>query len=125
MQLARITNTNVEIIDNLQSIINDNNISDIWLDTVKFLPNLETNSLSLLNIEGRYLVRVLNESQDTSFNEKDLLIDSNSKKAELLTSIIENLPFTELIVSKTFSTEGKGDLFKRNFTHFSFTLKLQ
>ena len=125
IMFARNTHKNIEIIDDLQSIINDNNISDVWLDTVKFLPTPETNYSEHINIEGRYLVRAKNEKSIASSEVNDHLIDSNSKKAELLTSIIEALPFTGMVISKTFSTEGKGDLFKRNFTHFSFTIKLK
>ena len=57
----------------------------------------------------------------TETNQKrNNLIELNSQKQEALTQYLEALPFIKKVNKKTFSIEGKGDLFKRYFTHFKY-----
>jgi hypothetical protein len=72
-------------------------------------------------LSGRYLVRTKEEFSETDINEKrNHLIELNSKKQEALTQYLEALPFIKKVDKKTFSIEGKGDLFERYFTHFQY-----
>jgi hypothetical protein len=58
-------------------------------------------------------------------NFREVLIDLNSKKQQALTEHLQRNPFILKVDEKVFSIDGKGDLFNRYFTHFSyeFTLK--
>ncbi len=59
--------------------------------------------------------------KESETNEKrNHLIELNSQKQEALTQYLEALPFIRKVDKKTFSIEGKGDLFKRYFTHFEY-----
>ncbi|MCH1612697.1 MAG: hypothetical protein L7S72_05305, partial [Flavobacteriales bacterium] len=72
-------------------------------------------------LSGRYLVRAKEEFSESNISEKrNHLIELNSKKQEALTQYLEGLPFIEKVDKKTFSIEGKGDLFERYFTHFQY-----
>ena len=55
----------------------------------------------------------------------NILIDRNTARQEALIETIKNLKIIEDITKKSFSTEGKGDLFNRFFTHFDFELRIK
>lgn len=124
LSLGSKVHNKVKVIDGLQSLIADNNLTDVWLDEVHFIYNKDALGSATLKMDGRYLVRPSFDSLESN-NLKLSLIEENSNKAESLTSMINELFFVRKIKSKTFSTEGKGDLFNRNFTHFSFLLELK
>lgn len=52
------------------------------------------------------------------------LIDTNSLVQESLTQGITDIPQVASLTKTVFSTEGKGDLFNRYFTHFELELTL-
>ena len=123
-----------DFLNQLQSSLNHPDVSDTWFDELKFDELTENaaskanrNSLGKKNVmfkvilSGRYLVRTKEEFSETDINEKrNHLIELNSKKQEALTQYLEALPFIKKVDKKTFSIEGKGDLFERYFTHFQY-----
>ena len=123
-----------DFLNQLQSSLNHPDVSDTWFDELKFDELTENaaskanrNSLGKKNVmfkvilSGRYLVRTMEEFSETDINEKrNHLIELNSKKQEALTQYLEALPFIKKVDKKTFSIEGKGDLFERYFTHFQY-----
>lgn len=119
-----------EIINFIQGIISQNNIGDIWLDKFSIQKsfnnnqgtrNFQNNDL-VLSLSGRYLVR-LNNSTDES-DKRDALIELDRQKKENLTAYFLNVPHIKRIMKKSFSIEGKGDLFNRNFSHFEYDILL-
>ena len=123
-----------DFLNQLQSSLNHLDVSDTWFDELKF-DELNVNSASKNNrnlaanqnnnikviLSGRYLVRTEENFSETNINDKrNHLIELNSKKQEALTQYLEALPFIEKVDKKTFSIEGKGDLFERYFTHFQY-----
>jgi type IV pilus assembly protein PilM len=123
-----------DFLNQLQSSLNHLDVSDTWFDELKF-DELNVNSASKNNrnlaanqnnnikviLSGRYLVRSEENFSETNINDKrNHLIELNSKKQEALTQYLEALPFIEKVDKKTFSIEGKGDLFERYFTHFQY-----
>tara|TARA_B110000008_G_scaffold279183_1_gene325275 strand:- start:19308 stop:21071 length:1764 start_codon:yes stop_codon:yes gene_type:complete len=123
-----------DFLNQLQSSLNHPDVSDTWFDELKFdelteniAPRVNRNSLGKKNVmlkvilSGRYLVRTKEEFSESDINEKrNHLIELNSKKQEALTQYLEALPFIKKVDKKTFSIEGKGDLFERYFTHFQY-----
>ena len=65
----------------------------------------------------------LNIKTDES-EKRDALIELDRQKKENLTAYFENIPHIEKIIKKSFSIEGKGDLFNRNFSHFEYDILL-
>ena len=121
-----------ETINFVQGIITQENIGDIWLDTFSLnkaeqpLYNSSSNSYSkdlLLVISGRYLVRLDENIDDDQI--QDALIELDRQKKENLTNYLSTIPHIDKIVKKTFSIEGKGDLFNRYFSHFEYEIKLK
>ena len=121
-----------ETINFVQGIITQENIGDIWLDTFSLnkaeqpLYNSSSNSYSkdlLLVISGRYLVRLDENIDDDQI--QDALIELDRQKKENLTDYLNTIPHIDKIVKKTFSIEGKGDLFNRYFSHFEYEIKLK
>ena len=121
-----------ETINFVQGIITQENIGDIWLDTFSLnkaeqpLYNSSSNSYSkdlLLVISGRYLVRLDENIDDDQI--QDALIELDRQKKENLTDYLSTIPHIDKIVKKTFSIEGKGDLFNRYFSHFEYEIKLK
>ena len=121
-----------ETINFVQGIITQENIGDIWLDTFSLnkaeqpLYNSSSNSYSkdlLLVISGRYLVRLDENIDDDQI--QDALIELDRQKKENLTDYLSTIPYIDKIVKKTFSIEGKGDLFNRYFSHFEYEIKLK
>ena len=129
-----------DFLNQLQSSLDHLDVADAWFDELKFEEITQKKQLSIGNtfnlkrtsgykiiLSGRYLVRSSETFSESEANQKrNHLIELNSQKQEALTQHLERLSFIEKINKKTFSTEGKGDLFKRYFTHFEyiFTSKL-
>jgi len=123
-----------EFLNSLQSVIDDPINENTWIDSVDFyIQKNPANSLSShakqdnqrVRISGRYIVKI--ESSDLPFNDDQkrlALIDSNGRKQESLTNSISNIKQVSKVFNKVFSTEGKGDLYNRQFTHFEFDLGL-
>ena len=123
-----------DFLNQLQSSLDHPDVSDTWFDELKFDELLESGNSNLkraqmtqkssnlkIILSGRYLVRTEEKFSETNVNEKrNHLIELNSKKQEALTQYLEALPFIEKVDRKTFSIEGKGDLFERYFTHFEY-----
>jgi hypothetical protein len=76
-----------------------------------------------LTISGRYLVRVDPTQKEDSI--RDNLIELDRAKKENLTAYFSNMPHILRIHEKSFSIEGKGDLFTRNFSHFEYIIYLK
>jgi type IV pilus assembly protein PilM len=124
----------LEFLNALQSVIDDPVNENTWIDSVDFY--IQKNPLSSLdsdakenyqrvNISGRYIVKIEQSEPALGVDQKRLaLIDSNGKKQESLTNSISNLKQVSKVLNKVFSTEGKGDLYNRQFTHFEFDLDL-
>ena len=122
-----------DFLNQLQSSLEHPDIVDTWFDNLSLqenLSNINTRSSVLENVKntpykiilsGRYLVRPNEQFEDSeSTLKRNHLIELNSKKQEALTEYLEKLPYIEKASKKTFSIEGKGDLFSRFFTHFEY-----
>ncbi len=123
-----------DFLNQLQSSLDHPDISDTWFDNLKFEQNVIKNDPRITQnspikksdqfkiiLTGRYLVRSTEQFEDSEIaNKRNHLIEINSRKQEALTQYLEALPFIEKAEKKTFSIEGKGDLFKRYFTHFEY-----
>ena len=123
-----------DFLNQLQSSLNHADVSDAWFDELRFGINqssknqnlnrstskLEPNKFKII-LSGRYLIRITEDfTESQSAEKKNHLIELNSQKQEALTQYLESLPFIKNVEKKTFSIEGKGDLFKRYFTHFEY-----
>jgi len=121
----------------LQNLTQSDEINNIWLDSIKYLEssaNLintpldpdDTSNEALVNITGRYLVELHDVDKMDASSLRNNLIDSNSLIQETLIQGITNIPQVASLSKMVFSTEGKGDLFNRYFTHFEleFTIDL-
>ena len=62
--------------------------------------------------------------EDEEQNLRDTLIELDRLKKESLTEYLAKIPHIDKIERKTFSTEGKGDLFNRFFSHFEYEISL-
>ncbi|MAK46691.1 MAG: hypothetical protein CMI24_05485 [Opitutae bacterium] len=121
-QLQQYTSGNqiiLEILNFLQEILDDPKIGDLWFDELKFKSDDSKQKLILV-ISGRYLVRIGEDSEEK--NKSDALIELNTLKQNVLNAKIENHEKFNQIVRKTFSTEGKGDLFNKHFSYFEYEL---
>ena len=123
-----------DFLNQLQSSLDHVDVSDAWFDELRFgndqnsknqnlnrsTSKFETNKLKII-LSGRYLIRITEDfTESQSAEKKNHLIELNSQKQESLTQYLESLPFIKKVEKKTFSIEGKGDLFKRYFTHFEY-----
>jgi hypothetical protein len=78
-----------------------------------------------INLTGRYLVKANTKKSSSSTDERKLLlIEESGRMQEELTQAITGIKQVVKINKKVFSIEGKGDLYKRQFTHFEFELVL-
>lgn len=120
-----------DIINFIQGIMSQQDIGDIWLDTFSLKKSSSNNPYSktktdlhdfTLTISGRYLVRVDSDIKKESV--RDNLIELDRAKKENLTAYLNNIPYIYKVHQKTFSIEGKGDLFRRNFSHFEYIIYL-
>lgn len=129
------------LINSIQEILSETDVKDTWYDQLNIYKETSSSpgkrvvrsteakkSAYKLKLTGRYLVRteapegIENEGES---NFREVLIDLNSKKQQALTEHLQRNPFILKVDEKVFSIDGKGDLFNRYFTHFSyeFTLK--
>ena len=77
-----------------------------------------------VNITGRYLVVPVNTATGNPDTLRNYLVQTNSIIQEKLTEGVSNIPQVISMSKKIFSTEGRGDLFNRYFTHFELQLKI-
>ena len=123
-----------EFLNSLQSVIDDPINENTWIDSVDFYiqknpvisvsSHLNQNS-QRVKISGRYIVKIESSDLPLKDDQKRLaLIDSNGRKQESLSNSISNIKQVSKVFNKVFSTEGKGDLYNRQFTHFEFDLGL-
>ena len=118
-----------DTINFIQGIITQEDIGDIWLDSFAlnrpdkavFVFPKSSEDLTLF-ISGRYLVRLDEDIKEDQI--QDTLIELDRQKKENLTNYLSKLPRIDKIEKKTFSIEGKGDLFNRYFSHFEYEIKL-
>lgn len=122
----------LDTINFAQGIITQKEIGDIWLDSFALnkpeklsygTPSNAIDDKLLLTITGRYLVRLDDNIKKDQI--QDTLIELDRQKKEYLTDYLSQIPHIEKIEKKTFSIEGKGDLFKRYFSHFEYQIKLK
>ena len=118
------------LINNLQNVTEKRGIENIWFDSLHTRDE-DTGNTNLIpygetevpiKVEGRYLVSPDNYTDLTAEELRNILIDSNSKIQEILIDEITSIPQVVQVARKVFSTEGKGDLFERYFTHFEFEI---
>tara|TARA_B100000212_G_scaffold298870_1_gene243285 strand:- start:811 stop:1191 length:381 start_codon:yes stop_codon:yes gene_type:complete len=125
----------------MQEILLETDVKDTWYDQLNIYKETSSSlgkrdlrstgvnkSAYKLKLTGRYLVRdeALDDIQKEGTSSfREFLIDLNSKKQQALTEHLQKIPFISSVDEKVFSIDGKGDLFNRYFTHFSyeFTLK--
>ena len=123
-------------INSLQNLTQSEKINNIWLDSIKYLESstnlsnthfgpMNTTTEILVNITGRYLVELNDADIMDANSRRNNLIDANSLIQETLTQAITVIPQVKSLSKKVFSTEGKGDLFNRYFTHFEMELSLE
>ena len=108
-----------------------------WIDRFEFISpdrnpvgtNLRNfksrSSHTLARITGRYLVKPDEQLNDMEEDNRRLaLIEESGRIQETLTKAIASIDQVLKVSKKTFSIEGKGDLYNRQFTHFEFELEL-
>ncbi len=133
--LSETLYSQTRFINSLQNLTQSNEINNIWLDSIKYLEGstslintaANTSDLSnetLVNITGRYLVDLNDVGKMDADSRRNNLIDANSLIQENLTQGIADIPQVSSLSKKVFSTDGKGDLFNRYFTHFELELTL-
>ena len=124
-----------KFLNSLETIIDPKVSENTWFDTMHFVPSnalFASDDLGSsyvvtqnINLTGRYLVTVDTKKVPTSSDEKKLLlIEESGRMQEGLTKAISGIKQVVKIKKKVFSIEGKGDLYKRQFTHFEFDLVL-
>ena len=130
----KTTALSIELINFTQGILENDEIGDIWIDnfsldattspsTRDIIENSSVHNFRLF-ISGRYLVRPnIDDSPDK--NIRDILIDLDRVKKEALTDYLSVTPHIHKIERKSFSIEGKGDLFNRYFSHFEYDILLK
>ena len=81
--------------------------------------------INVVNIVGRYLVKLTAENLDLTFEDrKDKLLENNGIRQESITNSFSEINGVGKIRKKVFSIEGKGDLYNRQFTHFEIELEI-
>jgi Tfp pilus assembly PilM family ATPase len=124
-----------KFLNSLETVIDPKISENTWFDTMHFVPD---NTLPIaekngsvyigtqnINLTGRYLVKPEIENAPSSSDERKLLlIEESGRRQEELTRAINEIEQVVKISRKVFSIEGKGDLYKRQFTHFEFDLVL-
>ena len=130
----KTTSLSIELINFTQGILENDEIGDIWIDNfsidaAKSLSTKDRNEKNSVHnfrlfISGRYLVRP-NVDDSTDKNIRDILIDLDRVKKEALTDYLSVTPHIHKIERKSFSIEGKGDLFNRYFSHFEYDILLK
>ena len=124
-----------KFLNSLQAVIDSKVSENTWVDSMQFVPNntlpinqeVKSGEIGTQNISltGRYLVKANTKNSSSSKDEKKLLlIEESGRMQEELTQAIAGIKQVVKINKKVFSIEGKGDLYKRQFTHFDFELVL-
>ena len=124
-----------KFLNSLQAVIDPKVSENTWIDSMQFIPNnvlpitqeIESGQIGTqnINLTGRYLVKAnFKKSSSSSDERKLLLIEESGRMQEELTQAITGIKQVVKINKKVFSIEGKGDLYKRQFTHFEFELVL-
>ena len=124
-----------KFLNSLQAVIDPKVSENTWIDSMQFIPNnvlpitqeIESGQIGTqnINLTGRYLVKAnIKKSSSSSDDRKLLLIEESGRMQEELTQAITGIKQVVKINKKVFSIEGKGDLYKRQFTHFEFELVL-
>jgi len=86
---------------------------------------VEPADINVVNIVGRYLVKLTAESKDLTVEDrKDKLLENNGIRQESITNSFSEINGVRKIRKKVFSIEGKGDLYNRQFTHFEIELEI-
>ncbi|MDC3282552.1 pilus assembly protein PilM [Opitutales bacterium] len=130
--------TNIQqFINHLQSVFDRNVNDNAWIDELKFNTikppvgntirneGAQTEDINVVNIVGRYLVKLTAENTDLTFEErKDKLLENNGIRQESITNSFSEINGVRKIRKKVFSIEGKGDLYNRQFTHFEIELEI-
>ena len=120
-----------DVINYIQGIITNEEIGDIWLDSFSLAKPLNKpygiskegeKENFILTLSGRYLVRLNKETKQDEI--RDQLIELDRTKKEKLTAYFSEIPLLSKIQRKTFSIEGKGDLFNRFFSHYEYEIVL-
>ena len=124
-----------KFLNSLQTVIDPNVSENTWIDSMQFVSNnflpitqeKESGEIGTqnINLTGRYLVKTdIKKSSSSTDERKLLLIEESGRMQEELTQAIAGIKQVVKINKKVFSIEGKGDLYKRQFTHFEFDLVL-
>ena len=115
-----------ELLECMEKLFHETPGGDLWLDELETITKQNADKKTkYLKISGRYLVRLNEQENQLDEAEKiNALIDLNTARQEALIETIKNLEIIDNITKKSFSTEGRGDLFNRFFTHFEFELKI-
>ena len=125
------------LLNDLQLKIDPRINQNTWIDTFELLsnnnqiPSLKSSEEQLnktnivARISGRYLVQPSTQLNSLpEENRKLVLIEESGQIQENLTRSIAAINQVVRVRKKTFSIEGKGDLYNRQFTHFEFDLEL-
>ncbi len=116
----------LSLLDSMEQLTESVEGGDLWLDEFNtFTKQTGSENNLYLKISGRYLVRL--DDTEKPLKQEELmnaLIDQNTLRQEEIIETIKNLKIVRSISKKTFSIEGKGDLFNRYFTHFEFDILL-
>ena len=133
--LSKRLYSQTRFINSLQKLTQSDEINNIWIDSIKYndssansnnaaVGTRDTSAETVVYLTGRYLVELQDlDKLDTNLRRNNL-IDANSLIQESLTQGINDIPQVSSLSKKVFSTEGKGDLFNRYFTHFELELTL-
>jgi len=126
-----------DFLNSLQLKLDEEINQNTWIDRFEFLPprrqitaplakREEQNALSVLaRVSGRYLVKPEIQLYDLPEDDRKLaLIEESGRIQESLTKAVSDIGQVVNVSKKTFSIEGKGDLYNRQFTHFEFDLEL-
>jgi hypothetical protein len=116
----------LSLLDSMEQLTESVEGGDLWLDEFNtYTKQTGAENNLYLKISGRYLVRI--DDSEKPLKQEELmnaLIDQNTLKQEEIIETISQLKIVRSISKKTFSIEGKGDLFNRYFTHFEFDILL-
>ena len=136
-KLSKQTTNIQQFINDLQSVFDRNVNDNAWIDELKFntikssVTNTSRNEgvqqadINVVNIVGRYLVKLTVENLDLTFEDrKDKLLENNGIRQESITNSFSEINGVKKIRKKVFSIEGKGDLYNRQFTHFEIELEI-
>jgi len=136
-KLSKQTTNIQQFINDLQSVFDRNVNDNAWIDELKFntIKSSATNTsrnvgvqpadINVVNIVGRYLVKLTPETLDLTFEDrKDKLLENNGIRQESITNSFSEINGVKKIRKKVFSIEGKGDLYNRQFTHFEIELEI-